>query len=101
MRLLEQLLAQGSEKLRLAIAARRNLEEALIWRLASDPSPRVRYRLANNATLPAFALEALAEDEHSSVSSRAERTLLRRNKSRFDKVLHWFMPNADDVKCVS
>jgi hypothetical protein len=95
LRLLEQLLGQGSEKLRSAIAARRNLEEVLIWQLASDPSPRVRYRLANNAALPVFALEALAEDEHVSVSSRAERTLSRRHETGFDKVIHWLLPTAN------
>lgn len=58
-----------------ALAASRKLTNEIMWKLACDPSLRVRYQLACNSALPGFVLECLAEDEDKLVAQRAIKTL--------------------------
>lgn len=89
--ILEQLAAHDNETVRCELSSRRHLPTNVVWLLASDKAPRVRYRLAANRTLSRFVLETLAEDEHGSVAERAERTLKAKDRAGgLDKVLHLF-----------
>lgn len=49
----------------------------MMWILAADPSPDVRYHVAENPFAPIALLEMLCEDENPYVSTRASETLNR------------------------
>ena len=87
-----ELCSHDDERIRCAVARRSDLPDQIVWKLACDPSPRVRYRLAANKALAQFVLEALVEDEHVAVSVCAERTLKRRENRGFGNVIRRLFP---------
>jgi hypothetical protein len=48
-----------------------------IWKLARDPHPDVRFRVADSYTVPIAVLRVLTEDENPFVVHRAQLTLFR------------------------
>ena len=66
----------------------------LMWKLANDQSPLVRYVLAGNTNLPEHIFTVLAKDENHRVARRAKRSLkeLRSRDSLVDRLFSMLAP---------
>ena len=60
-----------------AVSENVNASELLIWSLAKDNDPTVRYQLAENPHLPFAVLQSLTNDDNSYVACRAQTTIAR------------------------
>jgi len=60
-----------------AVSENVNASELLIWSLAKDNDPTIRYQLAENPHLPFAVLQSLTNDDNSYVACRAQTTIAR------------------------
>lgn len=74
--MLDQLLHDPRPHVRAALTRHPNVIN-FVWKLVTDSSPLVRYRLAKTPGLPDHVYEALLHDTDPYVSKRAEQSLNR------------------------
>jgi hypothetical protein len=78
---LQKLAAHPKLDVRLAVVDNSNTPLPILMEMAIQEGADVRFRLAENPALPAKLLQQLAEDSNAYVSTRAMRTLARRNST--------------------
>jgi hypothetical protein len=75
---LQRLSLSRDVELRIAVVDYKDAPDEVLFFLADDESPDVRYALAENHNISINVLKKLSADPNPYVADRAERTLLRR-----------------------